>query len=123
MFTVDWSHATPIAPDDLPVALTTYLVAHRARDLDVALAYFTESSTVTDEGHTYTGPRQIRDWLSRSASEYTYTTMLTAAAKLDDRHHDAVHHLEGDFPGGVVDLHFRFTLTDDGKIADLVIEP
>jgi hypothetical protein len=33
-----------------------------------------------------------------------------------------VHHLEGDFPGGVVDLHFRFTLRD-ALIARLVIEP
>jgi hypothetical protein len=31
------------------------------------------------------------------------------------------HHLEGNFPGGQVDLHFRFTLRD-GAIADLVIE-
>jgi hypothetical protein len=33
-----------------------------------------------------------------------------------------VHHLEGDFPGGVADLHFRFTLRD-GLISRLVIEP
>jgi hypothetical protein len=34
----------------------------------------------------------------------------------------AVHHLEGDFPGGVVDLRFRFTLRE-GRIAELVIKP
>ncbi len=41
---------------------------------------------------------------------------------VDDSHYDARHHLEGNFPGGVVDLHFRFTLRD-GQIARLVIEP
>ena len=31
-------------------------------------------------------------------------------------------HLEGNFPGGVADLHYRFTL-DGALIARLVIEP
>jgi hypothetical protein len=31
-------------------------------------------------------------------------------------------HLEGDFPGGVADLHFRFAL-DGALISRLVIEP
>ncbi len=47
---------------------------------------------------------------------------ITGAAKLDDDHYHVTHHLEGDFPGGEVDLHFRFTLRDDA-IAALVIEP
>lgn len=33
----------------------------------------------------------------------------------------AVQHLEGDFPGGTVDLRYRFTLRD-GLIAGLAIE-
>ena len=40
---------------------------------------------------------------------------------LDDDRYDVRHHLEGNFPGGQVDLHFRFTLRD-GSIARLVIE-
>lgn len=122
MDTVDWSRALGIAPDELPVSITRYLIAHQARDLDTAMAGYTPDASVTDEGHTYQGPEQIRTWLSRSASEYTYTTEMIAAAKVDDRHYDAVHHLEGDFPGGAVDLHFRFTLRE-GLIARLVIEP
>jgi ketosteroid isomerase-like protein len=122
MDTIDWSQATGIAPDELPAAITTYLVAHQARDLDTAVAHYTPDAAVTDEGHTYHGPEEIRAWLSRSASEYTYTTELTGAATVDDRHYDVVHHLEGDFPGGVVDLHFRFTLRDT-RISRLVIEP
>ncbi|GAA3785761.1 nuclear transport factor 2 family protein [Micromonospora maritima] len=122
MDAIDWSRASGISPDDLPVPITQYLVAHQARDVDAAVARCTPDASVTDEGHTYRGPEQIRDWLSRSSGEYTYTTELVAAARVDDRHFDAVHHLEGDFPGGVADLHFRFTLRD-GLIARLVIEP
>ncbi|WP_089154053.1 nuclear transport factor 2 family protein [Micromonospora sp. NBS 11-29] len=122
MATTDWNHAEPIAPDQLPTPITRYLTAHQARDLDTAVALYTPDASVTDEGRTHHGPEQIRAWLSRSASEYTYTTQLTAAAKLDDHHYEARHHLEGDFPGGTADLHFRFTMRD-GLIARLVIEP
>ena len=68
------------------------------------------------------GARRDPAWLAKSASEYTYTVKLTSAAAFGADRYDAVHHLEGDFPGGVVDLHFRFTLRD-GLISEFVIEP
>jgi ketosteroid isomerase-like protein len=111
-----------IARDELPTVVTEYLTAHQARDLDAAVACYTPDGAVTDEGHTYRGPDEIRAWLSRAASEYTYTSEVVGAYRMDDRNFDVVHHLEGDFPGGVVDLHFRFALRD-GRIAGLVIEP
>lgn len=107
---------------DLPEQITSYLRAHRERDLDVAIGHYTADATVTDEGRTYRGPAEIRAWLSRSASEYTYTIEVAGAAKRDANEYDVIHHLEGNFPGGVADLHFRFSLRD-GKIARLVIEP
>jgi ketosteroid isomerase-like protein len=119
---IDWTHATTITTDELPAGIGTYLAAHRARDLAAALAYYDDASTVTDEGRTYTGREAIRAWLASAATEYTYTIELVGAARLDDAHYDVLHHLEGDFPGGVADLHFRFTLRCD-LIADLVIEP
>lgn len=106
----------------LPEMITRYLVAHRARDLDTAMAYYTDDAVTVDEGHAYRGKAEIRDWLAHSASEFTYTIELVGAERVDDEHYVAVHHLEGDFPGGVADLRFRFTLRD-GKIAELVIEP
>ena len=107
--------------DKLPEVITSYLTAHHARDLDKAIERYTDDSSVTDEGRTYNGPDEIREWLSRSANEFTYTIEMTAAIKLGDERYDVAHHLEGNFPGGKVDLHFRFTL-HDGKIARLVIE-
>ena len=91
-------------------------------DLDAAMRYYTADAEVTDEGRTYVGPDEIRAWLDRSAGEYTYTIELVAATRSGNDRFDAVHHLEGDFPGGVADLHFRFTL-HDGLISRLVIEP
>jgi ketosteroid isomerase-like protein len=118
----DWTHVAEIAPDDLPAMITKYLTAHQARDLDTAIALYTADAVVTDEGHDYHGPDEIRAWLARSATEYTYTITLTAAYRADDSHFDVLHHLQGDFPGGVVDLHFRFALRD-GRIARLAIAP
>jgi ketosteroid isomerase-like protein len=122
MDTTDKDHNVTIPLSALPDSITDYLVAHQARDLDTAMRYYTDDAAVTDEGHTYVGPSEIRAWLARSASEYTYTVELIAAARSGDDRFDAVHHLEGNFPGGVVDLHFRFTL-QDGLISRLVIEP
>lgn len=107
---------------ELPAVITTYLAAHQARDLGPALACYTEDAVTVDEGHTYRGRQEIRDWLAGAATEYTYTTELIAAERVDADHYVATHHLEGDFPGGAVDLRFRFTLRDN-RIAELVIEP
>ncbi|MGW4488556.1 nuclear transport factor 2 family protein [Amycolatopsis sp. NPDC004368] len=106
----------------LPAPITDYLAAHEDRDAGRALPLFAPEATVVDDGRTYRGPAEIRGWLGRAASEYTYTTTLTATERVDDHHYVATHHLEGDFPGGVVDLHFRFTL-DTGRITELTIEP
>ncbi|MGP8304466.1 nuclear transport factor 2 family protein [Streptomyces inhibens] len=111
-----------IAPDALPEVITRYLDAHRAHDTASALSAFHPDATVTDEGKTHRGAPAIETWLTRSASEYTYTIELTGAQKVDTDHYIATHHLEGNFPGGVVDLHYRFALSD-GLIENLVIEP
>ncbi|MER5943414.1 nuclear transport factor 2 family protein [Streptomyces sp. NPDC001928] len=111
-----------IAPDALPQVITRYLDAHRAHDTATALGAFHPDATVTDEGKTHRGAPAIGTWLTHAAGEYTYTIELTGAEKVDTDHYVATHHLEGNFPGGVVDLHYRFTLSD-GLIEDLVIEP
>ncbi len=111
-----------IDPAELPQTITSYLKAHQARDLDVAMQSYEPGAAVTDEGRTYNGHAEIRAWLSRSASQYTYTIEMTGASTLGDGRYDVMHHLEGNFPGGTADLHFRFTLRN-GKIARLVIEP
>ena len=116
------SSAEAISPNPLPEPISSYLVAHRARDLDSAVGYYTEDAVAVDEGHAYHGPRQVREWLATAASEYTYTIELTGARRIDDDHYVAIHHLEGSFPGGVADLQFEFTLRE-GRISRLTIEP
>ncbi|TGN81248.1 nuclear transport factor 2 family protein [Streptomyces bauhiniae] len=111
-----------IAPEALPEVVTGFLAAHRAHDTAAALGFLRPDATVTDDGRTYRGAPAIEAWMNRSAGEYTYTTELTGAQRADAEHYVATHHLEGDFPGGAVDLHYRFRL-GGGLIEDLRIEP
>lgn len=111
-----------IATSQLPKVITSYLAAHQAHEIDTAISYYTDDATVIDEGKTYRGHQEISDWLHHSATEYTYTIELTDAQRIDANHYIALHHLEGNFPGGVVDLRYTFTL-HGARIAYLTIEP
>ncbi len=109
-----------ISIDQLPTTITAYLVSHTARDLDAAMRWYADDAEVIDEGKPYYGRDEIRAWLGSAASEYTYTIDLIGARQVDDTTYVATHHLEGNFPGGTVDLDFTFTLQDD-LITRLVI--
>lgn len=107
--------------DALPETVKTFMTALDAREDSRALATFTTDAVVTDEGRDYAGRDDIGTWLNDAVSEYTYTTTFTGATTTDTTI-DVGQHLEGNFPGGVADLHYRFTL-DGALISRLVIEP
>ena len=107
--------------DALPDTIKTFMTAHPPPEDGRALDTFTADAVVTDEGRDYTGRDEIGAWLTASAGEYTYTSEFTGATTTDTTV-DVGQHLEGNFPGGVADLHFRFTL-DGASISRLVIEP
>lgn len=111
-----------VALDTLPQAVTRFLAAHRLHDSAAQLANFTQDATVTDDGSTHSGIDAVERWLNRTAGEYTYTIEPTSVDETSDREYTVTQRLEGDFPGGIVDLNFRFTLRD-GLIERLVIEP
>jgi ketosteroid isomerase-like protein len=113
---------TNMQPDQLPTEVRGFLAAHVARDADAALRAFTPTAVVVDDGTTYRGTEEIRRFLSKAAAEFGYTTELIGAERVDDAHWVATHRLEGDFPGGVVELGYRFAMDGD-LIAELVIAP
>jgi hypothetical protein len=107
---------------ELPPVIDAYQRAHDRRDTDTAIATFHPDATVIDEDTTFTGTEPIRHWLTDAASEYTYTRTLTSVDRLDDDVYVVHNHLSGDFPGGEVDLRYRFELNDD-LIHHLTIAP
>lgn len=114
--------ATTIAPDQLPAVIRNFLSAHGARDVDAALTAFAPTAVVVDEGGTFRGTDEILRFLREGGSQFTYTTELIAAERVDAGHWVATHRLVGDFPGGITNLDYRFTTADD-LIAELVIAP
>jgi ketosteroid isomerase-like protein len=107
---------------ELPAVITTFLAAQQARDADTAAATLAADVQVTDEGHTHRGQDEVTAWLGKAGSEFTYTTEFDHATMVGVGYADVLQRLEGDFPGGVADLHYRFTL-DGERITRLVIEP
>ena len=106
----------------IPEVIRTYQNAHDGHDIPTALSAFTPQATVTDEDHTYRATNEIHHWLTKTSTEYRYTRTLLGAEAAD--HHTWLirNRLEGNFPGNVVDLRYRFTLADD-LIASLEIAP
>ena len=109
----------------LPAAITRYLreadPQHKANAHDLLSAFATDA-IVIDDGNTYTGHDEIHRWRETEASDYIYTVEVSHVEKLDDTQYVVTHHLEGDFPGGVVDIIYRFTLAND-LITRLEIAP
>ena len=101
-----------------PAVIQRYLVARDARDTEGALAAFSPDGKVTDEQHDYHGTQQIREWLDTAAAEFTFTRTLLSS-DVDGDTWVLSNRLEGDFPGGLVDLDFAFSR--DGLISELVI--
>ena len=113
---------TSIRPSELPETIRHFLTAHAARDVDAAFRTFGPAALVVDDNRTFRGSGGVLDFLRNAGAEFTYTTELVGAQRIDETRWVAVNRLEGDFPGGVVELRCRFVL-DDHLIAELVIAP
>lgn len=99
-----------------------YLAAHAARDTEAALRAFASTAVVVDEGRVFRGTDEIRGFLREAGAEFSYTTELIGARRIDDASWVATNRLEGDFPSGVAELNYRFTIDGD-LITKLVIAP
>jgi hypothetical protein len=105
-----------------PDAIDTYLQAHDRGDALSALTALAPDATVVDDGHRYDGHDQIGSWITGSSNEYTTTRTLVSAEATGADTWVVINHIEGNFPGGTVDLRYEFTLADD-LITKLVIAP
>jgi uncharacterized protein (TIGR02246 family) len=103
-----------------PDVIARYLRAADEKDFQALAACFTEDGSVVDEGNTYVGREAIRRWRKGTVAQWTYTTTVTGTEQVAGDRYDVAIHLEGDFPGGEVDLTQSFTLSD-GLIGSLVI--
>jgi hypothetical protein len=107
---------------EIPDVIRQYQDAHDRHDTSRALDAFDADAKVIDEDREHRGTEAIRRWLDTAAHEFTYTRTRLGARRIDPDSWLVDNRLEGDFPGGVVDLQYRFVLRG-GRIAELVIAP
>jgi ketosteroid isomerase-like protein len=96
-----------------PDVIVRYFKAQSARDFDTLVGLFAKDGVVIDEGKRWSGASGIREWRENAASVYQYTTELLAVSPEDENEYVAKARLEGNFPGGRVELDYRFTLDGD----------
>ncbi|MET3653176.1 nuclear transport factor 2 family protein [Dyella japonica] len=106
---------------DLPTPIRAYFAADAGNDADALARTFVEDAVVVDEGHTYQGRAEIKQWNVESSAKYEYTSEPIAVAKTDDKF-IVTSRLVGKFKGSPIDLQYGFELQGD-KIASLEIGP
>ncbi|MFC3688175.1 nuclear transport factor 2 family protein [Aquipuribacter hungaricus] len=111
---------TGTATDVLPAVVLDFLDAHAVRDVTTGMRAFAPDAVVTDEGRTFRGADEVGRFLAESGAEFTYTTQVLGASRTGDGQWLVAVRIEGDFPGGVADLGYRFTLRE-GLVSELHI--
>lgn len=106
----------------LPAVVADYLRAADACDVDALVLCFTNDAEITDEGRTWYGHAEIRRWREGPATTYEYRVELRGRQRITSHRHIVRVRLTGNFPGGNVDLRYRFTLRA-GLISVLKIAP
>jgi hypothetical protein len=103
----------------LPAAVTAYLAADKAQDLDKLCQCFTNDAQVHDESRQYQGHDSIRSWKEQTTAKYQYTVEPLDVA-VTERNVKLHARVTGNFPGSPTELHYTFVLAN-GKIQSLAI--
>jgi hypothetical protein len=106
----------------MPDVIKRYFAYDATRDIDLLMTLFADDATVTDEGTTRHATAEIHAWQLGPASKYEYTTEVTDTRPIGPDRYVVTGRLKGNFPGGIADLKWDFTIID-GLISDLLIAP
>lgn len=77
---------------------------------------------MVDDGKTYRGRNEIASWRTEVAQSFRYTTTQLRTEERADAF-VVINRIEGNFPGGRIDLANRFTVDKAKQISSLTIEP
>ena len=104
----------------LPANLTRYFAAQNGHDVEAMLAAFAPDAEVRDEGRSYVGPDEIREWKLATSAKYR----ITARPLRTERKGDALAatvEVSGNFPGSPANLTYDFLLDGSELIRRLEI--
>jgi uncharacterized protein (TIGR02246 family) len=100
-------------PDSVPDVVERYIALLNRRDSESLLALFMPDAVVVDEGQTRRGATEIRT-CEDVALRFQYTAGVLGVEVSADGEYVARVRLEGDFPGGVVELNVRIEVEGEG---------
>src|SRR5260370_12123924 len=92
--------------------IAAYLGASNGRNAEALIACFTPEAIVVDEGHTYRGSEEIRQWLARTVEAYGFTLEATHVAEQGSET-VVTCQVSGTFDGSPIQVPFRFTFEGD----------
>jgi hypothetical protein len=98
---------------DIPPTIECYFESDSRRDVEAIIAMFTNDAEVIDDGRTWQGLADIREWQLGPASKYKYNITISEIEATGGQTYLASCRLHGNFPGGVVELRFRFILSEN----------
>ncbi|MFJ6088003.1 nuclear transport factor 2 family protein [Streptomyces sp. NPDC092369] len=110
-------------PSGLPPAVDAFFAAKNAHDADAVACTFTEGARVEDDGKTYRGRQEIRDWSDKESGNVQIVLTVTEATR-QGREAVVTAQAAGKFDGSPLPFLFRFQGTDDDfdAIAHLAID-
>lgn len=101
----------------LPEAVENFVNATNAHDLEAWTGVFADGASVRDDGKTWVGDAEIRDWIQGHLIDPKIVTTPTSFEG-----NRLVASGDGDFPGGPLSFAFVFHIRDN-QIVDLAIDP
>ncbi len=104
----------------MDATVSAYLQAKSGTTPEATAHLFAEDAFVDDNGAEFRGRTDIVRWRREVSNAFTFTATLLDS-KRDGLRVAVTERLEGDFPGGRVDLTSTFDLGSDGLIERLVI--
>ena len=88
---------------DLPEPIAAYLAAENRHDTGALARCFTEDAVVRDEGQTFKGLADIKQWKAETKKKYQHTVEPLEAVQKDGET-IVTNRLTGNFPGSPIDL-------------------
>ena len=102
---------------NLPASIEGFLQAQNEQGSTSYSHYFTANATVSDEGHTYSGQAEIKEWIQQATEKYH---MQAKPIEYQQSGASAILTVEvtGTFPGSPAVMQYHLEL-DDSLISSL----
>jgi ketosteroid isomerase-like protein len=104
----------------LPIVVRDFFTAHVVHDADTAAQFLADDVVAVDQGQTWRGRDQAYLFVRDAGAEFEVTTEELGTRCIDDTHVIIGVRLTGNFPGGVAEIDYRFTLRD-GLITEIIV--